>query len=128
MTNRATLGWPVDVGRPTIIRGLGPLHPCLRIGTYAVACGYSGTRQGPPPYVTTRGAPATLVGLNPIGVRRNGVFDEALPGLKKVGRLLRLRDMSQSQALARMKEERLPPANIQRCVDRTARSHRGISQ
>ena len=96
----ATLGGHIIVEDRVVIGGLAAMHQFIRIGTMAMVGGTAGVMQDVPPYCMVQGAPpATVRGLNRIGLVRNGVSDEGLTALKHSYRLMFRRSMTRNEAL-----------------------------
>ena len=97
----ATLGGHIIVEDRVVIGGLAAMHQFIRIGTMAMVGGTAGVMQDVPPYCMVQGAPpATLRGLNIIGLRRNAVPPDSISALKHAFRLMFKRGMSRENALA----------------------------
>lgn len=65
-------GW-VHVGDHAYLGGLSGVHQFVRIGRMAMLAGLSGARQDVPPFVMAAGLMARAVGLNRVGLQRQGV-------------------------------------------------------
>ncbi len=88
LANGATLAGHVDLDHHVFLSGQVAVHQFCRIGAHAMVAGVSGVPQDVPPFVTADGHRARIVGLNTVGLRRNG-FDQAQRRrIKAVYRLL----------------------------------------
>jgi UDP-N-acetylglucosamine acyltransferase len=76
MANLATLGGHVQVGDRVVMGGLCAVHQFVRIGRMVMIGGTAGIMQDVPPFSMAQGMPATLRGLNMVGMRRNGITRE----------------------------------------------------
>ena len=76
LANGATLARHVELDHHVFLSGQVAVHQFCRIGAYAMVAGVSGVPQDVPPFVTADGHRARIVGLNTVGLRRNG-FDQA---------------------------------------------------
>jgi UDP-N-acetylglucosamine acyltransferase len=65
-------GW-VTLGDHAFIGGLAGVHQFVHIGRMVMVAGLAGVRQDVPPYIMVAGAHARAVGLNTVGLRRNGI-------------------------------------------------------
>ena len=73
MANYATLSGHVIVGNNVTIGGLAAVHQFVRIGDHAFIGGMAGISYDVIPYALVMGRPASLSGLNIVGMRRKGV-------------------------------------------------------
>ena len=69
----AQLGGWVHVGDQAYLGGLSGVHQFVRIGRLVMLAGLSGARQDVPPFVMAAGLMARAVGLNRVGLQRQGV-------------------------------------------------------
>jgi UDP-N-acetylglucosamine acyltransferase len=100
LSNYAQLGGHIVVEDRAVIGGMAAFHQFCRIGTLSMVGGTAGVMQDVPPYCMVQGGPpATVRGLNRIGVRRAGVSDEGVAALKHAYRLLFRRGMTRENAL-----------------------------
>ena len=105
MANLATLAGHITVGDRAVIGGMAAFHQFVRIGTMAMVGGTAGVMQDVPPYCMVQGAPpATVRGLNLVGLKRSGVSQDDISELKSAYRLYFRRGMSREHALAEIKQ------------------------
>ena len=76
--NNATLGGHVRVGRNVFLGGLSAVHQFSRIGDFSFVGGCAAVTSDLIPYGSAMGNHARLVGLNVIGMKRNGVDRETI--------------------------------------------------
>ena len=76
------------VGDHVFLSGQVAIHQFCRIGSYAIVAGVSGVPQDVPPYVMADGHRARIVGLNTVGLRRNGFTQDQRNTIKAVYRIL----------------------------------------
>jgi hypothetical protein len=101
MANMATLAGHVHVEERAVIGGLAAFHQFVRVGRLAMVGGTAGVMQDVPPFCMVQGSPpATVRGLNRIGIMRNGATEESFIALKQAFRLLFRRGMTKDNALA----------------------------
>jgi UDP-N-acetylglucosamine acyltransferase len=86
--NTATLAGHVEVADRTFLSGQVAVHQFCRIGCCAMIAGVSGVPQDVPPYVLADGHRARIVGLNVVGLRRNGFTQEQRNVIKAVYRIV----------------------------------------
>jgi len=86
--NAATLAGHVEMEHHIFLSGQVAVHQFCRIGAYAMIAGVSGVPQDVPPFVTADGHRAKIVGLNAVGLRRNGFTQEQRSRIKAVYRII----------------------------------------
>lgn len=95
----ATLGGHVEVADRTFLSGLVAIHQFCQIGSYVMVGGVSGVRQDVPPFCMANGQYARYVGLNVVGLRRNGFSQKQRTVVKQAYRILFRSGMRHSAAL-----------------------------
>jgi UDP-N-acetylglucosamine acyltransferase len=76
IANSAQIGGHVTIGRNAVLSGNLAVHQHVRIGPCAMISATSFITQDIPPWCTAQGAPGRVVGLNTVGLRRNGFSQE----------------------------------------------------
>src|SRR4029078_10805553 len=87
-SNNALLGGHVSVGDRAFVSGAVGVHQFCRIGRLAMVGGCARVVQDIPPYVMIDGHSGLIVGLNLVGLRRNGYGAEDVAQLKAAYRLI----------------------------------------
>ena len=124
--NTATLAGHCVVGDRVFLSGQVAVHQFARIGSYAMVAGVSGVAQDVPPYVTADGHRACFVGLNTVGLRRNG-FDQAQRStIKAVYRILFRSGLRLADALLQVEEAYPDSPQATEIVRFVQSSQRGI--
>ena len=82
LVNNVMLGGHVIVGNRAMLGGGAAVHQNCRVGSLAMIGGQAHVVQDVPPFVTVDGLTSRIVGLNLIGLRRNGRTSEDLKMLK----------------------------------------------
>lgn len=90
-SNCASLAGHAIAEDHVIISGLTGVHQFCRIGTHAIIGGCAKVTKDVPPYLIADGNPATLRGLNLIGLQRRGFSAGTIRGLKQAYKTLFLR-------------------------------------
>jgi UDP-N-acetylglucosamine acyltransferase len=116
----------VEVEDWAMIGGVTGVHQFVRIGAYSMVGGSSRLSQDVPPYMTVAGSPATVRGLNMVGLRRNGFNPDLRRELKAVYRILYRSGLNVSQALAKIKLQVGLSEPVTRLVQFIESSQRGI--
>lgn len=116
----------VKVEEGAMIGGVTGVHQFVHIGAHSMVGGSSRLIQDVPPYMTAAGNPATVHGLNVVGLRRAGFCPEQRRELKAVYRTLYRSDLNVSQALATIQRRPNLSAPVMHLVRFIERSKRGI--
>jgi UDP-N-acetylglucosamine acyltransferase len=115
----------VDVEDRAFISGGVVIHQYSRIGAYAMIGGNSRVNLDVPPYFLYSGFNVEPVGLNVVGLQRNGFSNEEMAALKKAYRLLYRSNLRLSDALMRIETE-WSTQHTRHLTDFVRRSQRGI--
>jgi UDP-N-acetylglucosamine acyltransferase len=100
--NTATLAGHVEVADRTFLSGQVAVHQFCRIGSYALVAGVSGVPQDVPPYVLADGHRARILGLNVVGLRRNGFTQEQRNVIKAAYRTIFRSGLRLAEALVKV--------------------------
>ncbi len=84
IADTAMLAGHVSVGDRAFISGHTAIHQFCRIGRLAMLSAFSGIGQDIPPFMTVRGIPACIRGLNSVGLVRAGFSSQVRVELKRV--------------------------------------------
>jgi UDP-N-acetylglucosamine acyltransferase len=102
----ATLGGHVPVGDSATVGAWSAVHQFCRLGRYSYMGGGSMIVQDVVPFSRVAGQrPAQILGLNLVGLRRNGFSRERIAALKEMFRILFYSNLNTSVALARIEAE-----------------------
>lgn len=126
IANGTQLAGHVTIQDRATLSGLVGCHQFVTIGAMAFVGGNSKVTQDVPPYTKAVGNPATLYGLNAVGLQRAGFAPETLAGLKRAYRLLFNSDLTQAQALERLRAEFPHIVEVTRFLDFVAHAQRGV--
>jgi len=126
MANGSTLAGHVLVEDHAILGGLSAVHQFTRVGESAMLSGGSMVGQDVPPYTIASGDRAELKGLNLVGLKRRGFADETIASLKRAYKILVRSELRVDEALARIRNELPPSAELQHFVEFVEKSERGI--
>jgi UDP-N-acetylglucosamine acyltransferase len=105
MANNALLGGFVTVGDRAFISGAVAVHQFCRVGRLAMIGGCARIVQDVPPYVMVDGHSGLIVGLNVVGLRRNGYVASDVTQLKAAYRVIYRSGLPWTQILARLQNE-----------------------
>ncbi|MEW6659275.1 MAG: acyl-ACP--UDP-N-acetylglucosamine O-acyltransferase [Thermodesulfobacteriota bacterium] len=126
MSNAATLGGHIIVEDHAILGGLSAVHQFGRIGRHAFIGGCSAVHRDVPPYAMAVGNRAKLVGLNQVGLKRQGFSLATLQSLKRAYELLFLSEYNLKEALDRVREEFPQVPEVQHLLRFIETSERGL--
>ncbi len=126
IVNAAGLAGYVEVEDHAYISGLVGVHQFVRIGSYAIVGGVSAVSQDVPPYVLVRGVPASVYGLNLVGLRRKGFSNERIRVIRDAFRILYQKGLPTSRALDEIKKAYPENPDIKHFVEFIENSKRGI--
>ncbi|MCX5785570.1 MAG: acyl-ACP--UDP-N-acetylglucosamine O-acyltransferase [Elusimicrobia bacterium] len=127
MVNSAAAAGHVHIGDRALISGLVGIHQFTRIGKFAMLSGGAMANQDIIPYVIAQGDRAKPVGLNLVGMRRNGISRESIKSIKHVFKTLFFGGLLLKDAIARLRGEKLPP-EAALILDFCESSKRGIAR
>lgn len=103
--NNSMLAGHVLVQDRAYISGSVAIHQFCRVGGYAMVGGLARVVKDVPPYVTIDGNSGFVVGLNTVGLRRNGFSNEEIGQLKAAYRLIYRSGLRWQQILDRLHAE-----------------------
>ncbi len=125
LANSATLAGHCELDHHIFIAGLVAVHQFARIGAYVMVGGISGVSQDVPPFVMANGQRARIIGLNSVGLRRNGFAADQRSRIKAAYRLIFRSGLPRATALERALDEH-PGAETEAVVDFIRASRRGV--
>ncbi len=125
MANGTHLGGHVTIEDTAVIGAMCGVHQFVRIGTLAMSSGGSMVTQDIPPYCTVHGDRARLIGLNTIGMERNGLDAEQIQSVKRAYRILFHSKLLLKDALARVERELAGSPEVDRMLKFIRDSERG---
>ena len=115
------------VMKKAFISGLVAVHQFSRIGPYAMVAGCAKIVKDIPPYSTADGNPASVIGLNTIGLKRAGFKPEVRDEIKKVYKLIYHSKLNTTQALAEIKKANVKSEEVKNIVQFFEESDRGVT-
>lgn len=125
LANTATLAGHVTVEHHVFLSGHTATHQFCRIGAYAMVAGVSGVPRDVPPYVLADGHRAEIVGLNTVGLRRNGFTQEQRNAIKRAYRVVYRSGLRLADALERLRREE-PTSEVGEIVRFIEGTRRGL--
>ena len=124
--NNAALSGHVVVNDFANFGGFSAVHQYCNVGAYCFVAGETSVGKDVPPYILVSGHPATIYGLNLVGLKRNGFSDHVISQLKRAYNIIYRQGFTTQQALLHL-EGLLPEAQeVQLFINALSQSTRGI--
>lgn len=123
--NTATLAGHVEVEDRVFLSGQTAVHQFCRIGTLSMIAGVTGVPQDVPPFVIADGHRAKIVGMNQVGLRRNGYTPEQRNTIKAVYRIVYRSGLRLAEALGKAERD-YPAPETRQIVRFIGSSRRGV--
>lgn len=127
LANYVGLSGHVTIEDRAVIGGLTGIHQFVRVGYLSMIGGCSKVNQDVPPYSMVDGNPASLRGLNVIGLKRADISSEAMKELRRAYKILFSSGLARTNAVAQLKEQVTDIPEIRRVLEFIEISKRGIS-
>jgi UDP-N-acetylglucosamine acyltransferase len=124
VSSTSGLAGHVEIGDRAIINGMVGIQQFIRIGTFAYVGGHSAVRKDVPPFCRTDGE--RVLGLNKIGLERNGFSKEAIEILQQAYRYFFRSSLNITQALERVRAEVATCPELEELVGFIESSDRGV--
>jgi len=128
LANSTTLAGHVQIEDKAVVGGLVAIHQFCRIGGTSIIGGCSKVVQDVPPYSMCDGHPASVYGLNLVGLKRAGVESEKIRILKKAFKELFFQNRLLNEAKQTITEELPLSKEIKHLLAFVSNSKRGISR
>ena len=102
--NNSGLAGHVKVGNNVTLGGYTLIHQFCNIGDYAFTGMSTMITMDLPAYVKAASHPARVVGLNTVGLSRNGVSEDSISNLKKAYKMLYRKSLKLDEAISKIEE------------------------
>lgn len=123
--NNTMVGGHASVGDRVFMGGGSAIHQFCRLGAYVMVGGFARIVQDVPPYVLIDGESSRVVGLNRIGLKRNGFAAAELNQLKQAYRIMYRNGLRWDEVVEQLRAEfATGPAEI--LAQFVAESERGL--
>lgn len=126
ISNATQLSGHIQVGEGAYLSGVIGVGQFIRIGTFSITSGGSALNQDVPPYGMVAGVTAVLVGVNLVGLKRNGFAPEDIADVKKAYRILFMSGKPMKQALAEVRERFAASERVRVLVEFVESSKKGV--
>jgi len=127
LTNNVMIAGHVSIGDRAYMSGAAGIHQFCRIGPLAMIGGQAHLNRDVPPYVTIDGLSSHVVGLNVIGLRRNGFREADMRQLKAAYRVIYRSGLSWGEVLATLQRD-FPTGPAAVFYEFLSQTRRGIMQ
>ena len=125
ISSNTGLAGHVTIGDKAIVNGMVGIQQFVRIGTFCYIGGHSAVRKDIPPYTRCDGD--RVMGLNRVGLQRNGFSPECIEDLTKAYRLFYRSSYNITQALERAPTDLPSRPEVAAFVEFIASSERGVA-
>ena len=105
LANNVTLAGHINIGKFATLGGLTAVHQFVQIGEQVMVGGGSLVRQDIPPFITAARNPLSYAGINTVGLSRRGFSKTDMHHIEDIYRLLFVRGMNTTNALAAIAEQ-----------------------
>lgn len=127
LSNNGTLAGHVTVDDYAIISGLSAVHQFCRVGAHSITGGISKIVQDIPPFTIVDGNPASVRGINQVGLQRRGFSDEDIKALRQAYKKLFLKkDGNLAEAMAALDPELAQSPRVRELLGFIKSSERGV--
>ena len=126
VSNATQIGGEVVIDDHAVIGGGSMIHQFCHLGKYIMLQGGALVNKDIPPYIKAAREPISYVGLNSIGLNRNGFSREEIQTIQEVYKILYLSDLNTSNAV-KLILKTLPQSQFRdEIVDFVENSERGV--
>lgn len=99
VSNATQIGGEVVIDDHAVIGGGSMIHQFCHLGKYIMLQGGALVNKDIPPYIKAAREPISFVGLNSIGLHRNGFSKEDVQAINEIYRILYLSDLNVTNAI-----------------------------
>lgn len=126
MSNATQIAGEVHIDDAAVIGGGSLIHQFCHLGRNIILQGGALVNKDIPPFVKAAREPISYVGLNTIGMHRNGFSDEDIAAIAEVYRYLYLSDLNVTNAVKQILEKVPQSPFRDEIVDFVNNSQRGV--
>jgi len=87
-SNNSTLAGHISVGNHVVLSGFTAVHQFCSIGDFAFLAGASLVRKDVPPFIKAGREPLAFVGVNSVGLLRNGINETQIQNMQHIYRIV----------------------------------------
>lgn len=126
ISNAAQMAGEVVIDDAAVIGGGSLIHQFCHIGRNVMLQGGALVNKDIPPFVKAAREPISYVGLNSIGLQRNGFKPEEIQQIQEIYRILYLSDLNVTNAIKMIREVCAPTVFRDEIVNFVENSGRGV--
>lgn len=126
LVNGSALAGHVVLEDRVIIGGLSGVHQFCRIGQLTMVGACTKVTKDVPPFLLVDGHPAKVMGINIVGLRRNGMAPEIRAEIKRAYKVLYRTELNVTQAVEQLEQELHGYPEIDHFIRFIRNSERGI--
>lgn len=104
LIHRSTLAGHVTVGNHVVIAGVSAIHQFCQVGDYSMTAGCAKIVKDVPPFAVADGNPATLIGINNVGLKRAGFSTARRKAIKLAYVTLYKKSLHLEEALVKLEQ------------------------
>ncbi len=128
MSHAAIVGGHGTIGDHANIGALSGIHQFCHIGRAAMLAGMSRVVQDVLPFTIAEGLPAHMRVINRVGMERAGYTAAEISEIRKVFRILFMREMRLEDAVRKVEAEFPDSGNVRLMIDAVNSSQRGLAR
>ena len=125
-SNNSSLAGHVTIGRNVVLSGFTAVNQFCNIGDYVFVSGGSMVRKDVPPFVKAGREPVSYVGVNSVGLSRNGFEKSKVKDIQDIYRIIFQKKYNTSQALEALNCEIKESVEKKKIIEFLKKSDRGI--
>ncbi len=126
ISNLTQLAGHVEVGDWATIGGAVKLHQFCRVGSYCMVGAGTKIVKDVSPYVLIDGNPASIAGVNKVGLRRRGFSPELIQEISDFYKAVLFSGLNTSEGISQVEANGGLPQEVQGIIDFIRSSKRGI--
>ncbi len=126
LTNGVGLGGHVSIGSNSTIGGLVGVHQFVHIGEYVMIESNTKVTKDIPPYILAGRIPLRFMGINYIGLKRNGFSNDVINQIKEAYRIVYSDKLNFRDSLRKLSDEIEMTNEVKKIYDFVTQSKRGI--
>jgi len=126
LANNVNLAGHIEIGAHTTLGGLTAVHQFVKIGDYSMIAGGSLVRKDVPPFIRVAREPISYVGINSVGLKRNGFSNKQIHHIQDIYRYVFVKGFNTSQAVEKIKKNLPKTSERKKILNFIKNSERGI--
>ena len=124
--NNSGIAGHVNVGNFATLGAVSLIHQFCNVGSYAFTGLNTVITMDIPAFVKVAANPARPIGLNTVGMQRNGFSDDEIAALKKAYRIVYRKGYSLGDAISSLNELDINQKGLKEFIESVEQSSRGL--